>query len=55
MTRRQIELAIAKTAGYENDKKTFTRLVVERRSASYAALLKAWEIGAQAAIQKTGG
>ena len=44
-SRRTVELAIALAAGYENDKKTFTRLVIERRSTSFDRLMHAWRAG----------
>ena len=45
MTKRDNELAIARIAGYHEDKQRFTRLVIERRCASYQALNEAWRIG----------
>lgn len=44
-SRRQIELATAYKAGSEGDRKTFTRALIERRAASYAAMLAAYRRG----------
>jgi len=47
-SRRTVELTIARTAGYEDDQRTMTRLIITRRSASQAALIAAWDNGQRA-------
>lgn len=44
-TKRETELDLARKAGYEGDTKTYVRALVERRTASYAALKAAWQQG----------
>ena len=46
-TKREIELGIARSAGYHDDARAYTRALVERRTASYAALKAAWNQGAR--------
>jgi|GEM_PF-4918496 len=45
MTKRNVELILARVAGYHQDNARFNCLVVERRTASHAALLEAWRTG----------
>lgn len=44
-TRRQVELGAMKSAGYHDDARAYVRLMVERRTASGAALKDAWAAG----------
>lgn len=47
ITKRQTALALAKIAGYHNDAKAFTRLIIESR-VNRAAMNMAWSLGASA-------
>lgn len=47
MTKRDTELAYARIAGYHDDKRDFTRPLVERKTASFQALNDAYRIGQQ--------
>lgn len=44
-SKREIELGKARKAGYEGDKRTLTRSLVERQTASYASLMDAYRAG----------
>ena len=44
MTKKEINLEVARIAGYNEDKKTFTRLVVESRI-NIQELQKMWSLG----------
>lgn len=45
MTKRNVELALARVAGYHQDHSRYTRLLCERRCTSLPALLAAWRAG----------
>lgn len=44
-TKREIEIAIARRAGYERDGAAYARILVERRCASYDAIKSAYRQG----------
>lgn len=44
-SKRVVELAIAREAGYHEDHGAFARVFADRRSASRASLDKAWQSG----------
>ena len=44
MSKRELALTNARVAGYNNDKATFTRLVIESR-VSITLLNQAWQLG----------
>jgi hypothetical protein len=47
MTKRSVALTYAKVAGYHNDTKSFTRLIIESR-VNRQAMNTAWDLGQQA-------
>lgn len=47
-SRRAQELAEAMLAGYDDDRPSFDRSLLERRAASHAGMLAAWESGRNA-------
>lgn len=52
-TRREIELGAMRAAGYRDDRRTYVRLLVERRTASRAALEAAWRAGENLRIRES--
>lgn len=46
-SKREIELDIARSAGYHDDHRRYVRALVERKTASASALKAAWNQGAR--------